>query len=309
MPFDESVLMTLQSLRSPALTRLFLFLTEFGDEMILMPLIAFLLWCVDKRRAIYVGISFFVGLFINQLLKITFCVPRPFLRFEGLTAAAEALRGASGFSFPSGHTAGAVAVYGAVWTLTEKKWLKGLSAFLILAVALSRIYLGVHTPADVLTALIVGVGLVALVRLTSRSLALNPGLKKSLALFGFAAIAAGLVYVLIKPYPDGTEISLKSDSMKTLGASFGALTGFLIEERRIRFAHPQKLLTKILVFIPGIALTIGLRIVLKAPLNAAFGEMVGSLVRYALISLWVTALYPAVFSRALNRRPDPEPAA
>lgn len=304
MPFDESVLMALQSMRTPALTWLFLFLTEFGDEMILIPLIAFLLWCVHKRSAVYIGISFFVGLFVNQFLKITFCIPRPFLRFENLTTATEALRGVSGFSFPSGHTAGATAVYGSIWSLTDKKWLKGLMAFLIAAVALSRMYLGVHTPSDVLTAAVVGVALVALVRLAANSLTLNPELKKSFVIFGFAVIAAGLVYVLVKPYPAGTEIKLKSDTMKTLGASLGGLIGFLIEERWIRFTHPQKTLEKILVFLPGIALTIGFRILLKTPLNAAFGEMAGSFIRYTLITLWVTALYPAIFDRILSRKAD-----
>lgn len=309
MPFDESVLMTLESLRTPALNCLFLFLTKFGEEMILMPLIAFLLWCGHKRNAIYIGTSYFVGLFVNNFLKITFCIPRPFLRFENLTAVTEALPSASGFSFPSGHTAGAAAVYGAIWTLSDKKWLKGLMALLIAAVALSRLYLGVHTPSDVLTAIAVGAALVALLRLAANSLAINPDLKKSFFIFGFAAIICGLFYVLVKPYPAGTEIKLKSDTMKTLGAALGALVGFLVESRWIRFNHPQSWIAKILVFITGIALTIGLRIFLKAPLNAALGEMSGGLIRYALISLWITAFYPAVFSRVLNPRGNRRPTA
>ena len=106
MSLDESVLMIFQSLRIPALTGVFLFLTEFGAETIQLPLIAYLYWCEKKRSAILIGISFFSGMIVNQLLKITFCVQRPFLRFENLAAVAEALPGASGFSFPSGHTAG-----------------------------------------------------------------------------------------------------------------------------------------------------------------------------------------------------------
>ena len=125
MPFDESVLMTLQSLRTPALTSLFLFFTQFGEETILLPLIAFLFWCGYKRNAIFLGISFFLGLFVNNLLKITFCIPRPFLRYENLNAVPEALLHATGFSFPSGHTAGAAAVYGGAWTLSDQRWLRG----------------------------------------------------------------------------------------------------------------------------------------------------------------------------------------
>ena len=138
MPLDESVLMIFQSLRIPALTGVFLFLTEFGAETIQLPLIAFLYWCGKKRSAILIGISFFSGMIVNQLLKITFCVQRPFLRFENLAAVAEALPGASGFSFPSGHTAGAISVYGMIAALTEKRWLKIVMVSLIVAVGISR---------------------------------------------------------------------------------------------------------------------------------------------------------------------------
>ena len=50
------------------------------------------------------------------------------------------------------------------------------------------------------------------------------------------------------------------------------------------------------------ALTTAFRVILKTPLDAALGEMAGGLIRYALISIWITALYPAIFAHLLNRR-------
>lgn len=309
MPFDEPVLMTFQSLRIPALTGVFLLLTEFGAETIQLPLIAFLYWCGKKRIAILIGISFFSGMVVNQLLKITFCVQRPFLRFENLAAVAEALPGASGFSFPSGHTAGAISVYGMIAMLTEKRWLKVVMVSLIAAVGISRLYLGVHTPTDVLAAIVIGTLILIAVRIASRSLAANPALKNRFLLLGFALLLISMLYALLKPYPEGTGAFLRSDVMKTVGAALGGLIGFRVEESKLRFEAPKSWLGKILVFIPGIALTMALRVLLKAPLNAAFGELVGSFVRYVLITFWITALYPVLFGWTLRRAKRTAPVA
>ena len=309
MPFDEPVLMTFQSLRIPALTGVFLLLTEFGAETIQLPLIAFLYWCGKKRIAILIGISFFSGMVVNQLLKITFCVQRPFLRFENLAAVAEALPGASGFSFPSGHTAGAISVYGMIAMLTEKRCLKIVMVSLIAAVGISRLYLGVHTPTDVLAAIVIGTLILIAVRIASRSLAANPALKNRFLLLGFALLLVGALYALMKPYPEGTGAFLRSDVMKTIGAALGGLIGFRVEESKLRFEAPKSWLGKILVFIPGIALTMALRVLLKAPLNAAFGELVGSFVRYVLITFWITALYPVLFGWTLRRAKRTAPVA
>ena len=309
MPFDEPVLMTFQSLRIPALTGVFLLLTEFGAETIQLPLIAFLYWCGKKRIAILIGISFFSGMVVNQLLKITFCVQRPFLRFENLAAVAEALPGASGFSFPSGHTAGAISVYGMIAMLTEKRWLKIVMVSLIAAVGISRLYLGVHTPTDVLAAIVIGTLILIAVRIASRSLAANPALKNRFLLLGFALLLISMLYALLKPYPEGTGAFLRSDVMKTVGAALGGLIGFRVEESKLRFEAPKSWLGKILVFIPGIALTMALRVLLKAPLNAAFGELVGSFVRYVLITFWITALYPVLFGWTLRRAKRTAPVA
>lgn len=309
MPFDEPVLMTFQSLRIPALTGVFLLLTEFGAETIQLPLIAFLYWRGKKRIAILIGISFFSGMVVNQLLKITFCVQRPFLRFENLAAVAEALPGASGFSFPSGHTAGAISVYGMIAMLTEKRWLKIVMVSLIAAVGISRLYLGVHTPTDVLAAIVIGTLILIAVRIASRSLAANPALKNRFLLLGFTLLLISMLYALLKPYPEGTGAFLRSDVMKTVGAALGGLIGFRVEESKLRFEAPKSWLGKILVFIPGIALTMALRVLLKAPLNAAFGELVGSFVRYVLITFWITALYPVLFGWTLRRAKRTAPVA
>jgi membrane-associated phospholipid phosphatase len=88
---------------------------------------------------------------LNSLLKLLFARPRPNV-FPPLMAE-------TSYSFPSGHTMSAVAVYGLLALLL---WQRGQYAWALLPglwvplVALSRVYLGVHYPSDVLASLALG---------------------------------------------------------------------------------------------------------------------------------------------------------
>lgn len=158
---DIDYLLSLQSLRSithQVFNSLFLFTTTFGEDFIIMSLISGIYWCVRKQSALYLLFNFHLGNFINQAIKITVCAYRPWIRDSRITPVDSARPGASGYSFPSGHTAKAMAVWGglAVHDFKRNKPLASILLLIILAVGFSRNYLGVHTPQDVLVSLILG---------------------------------------------------------------------------------------------------------------------------------------------------------
>ena len=158
---DIDYLLSLQSLRSithQVFNSLFLFTTTFGEDFIIMSLISGIYWCVRKQSALYLLFNFHLGNFINQAIKITVCAYRPWIRDSRITPVDSARPGASGYSFPSGHTAKAMAVWGglAVYDFKRNKPLASILLLIILAVGFSRNYLGVHTPQDVLVSLILG---------------------------------------------------------------------------------------------------------------------------------------------------------
>ena len=135
---DIEFLLWLEKMRTPALDALFLAVTKLGEEAVLIALICALYWCLNKRLAQFMIFNFFFGFMLNQLLKITFCVKRPFLRDARLKPVPQALKTATGYSFPSGHTADAVASYGslAVW-FRKKRLVSALFALLSMAIVLS----------------------------------------------------------------------------------------------------------------------------------------------------------------------------
>ena len=138
-------------------------------------------------------------LYINQLLKAVFLIPRPWVIDPEFTIVEAARAGATGYSFPSGHTQSAVCVLGMLALWVRDRVFTVLCVLGILAVAFSRMYLGVHTPLDVGVSLVTGAATVAVMpRLFDRAEASVRGRRCMAAgLMGFALLL--LLYVLFWP--------------------------------------------------------------------------------------------------------------
>ena len=94
----------LEGIRTPFLDRFMQFVTYFGQELIIIAVICALYWCADKRFAYLLGFTYFTAGLCVQTLKITFRIPRPWILDPEFKAVESALPGATGYSFPSGHT-------------------------------------------------------------------------------------------------------------------------------------------------------------------------------------------------------------
>ncbi len=307
MPADLLVLSNLEQIRTPFFTEFFLTLTKLGEETVLLPVLCLLYWCLDKRLALFVSLNFFSGALINQILKITFCISRPWVREPGLNPVPEAIEEASGFSFPSGHTANAVSVFGSllVW-FRKRKWIALPMIVLTLLIGFSRMYLGVHTLQDVAVSLAVGfLWLLVSVRLFSY-IEKNPEKDLHFLLFVLLVVLLSGAYLFLKSYPEGTDAALKADGMKTLGAITGAALGVFWDRRKIRFDVKAGIGANLLKLIAGLAVVLVLKSILKPWLNAIFGELFGSYLRYMLLLLWIFGFYPFLFAKVLktDRRSD-----
>ena len=119
---------------------------------------AFVYWCIDKRSGLYTIASYHASVSINAVVKLTFCVYRPWIRNSRVLPAGDAITTATGYSFPSGHTTTAAPIYGGLAVSTWKKlrWISVLCFICLGLTAFSRNYLGVHTPQDVLVGLAIG---------------------------------------------------------------------------------------------------------------------------------------------------------
>ena len=98
----------LESIRNPVLDTLMLLFTEFGNELLFIAAGLIMFWCIDKKQGYFVLLTGFFGVYINQFLKITCRVPRPWVQDPSFTIVEAAREAATGYSFPSGHTQTAV---------------------------------------------------------------------------------------------------------------------------------------------------------------------------------------------------------
>ena len=159
-PLDEAGLHAALAARTPPLTRVMLLITAAGGPLIAVPFtLGFCAWLRafrGGRTAVFYIVTCLSGWGMYALLKIALGRPRPSL--------IPRLDGAGWVSFPSGHAMIATIVFGLAMVLaTERSRGTGGSRAIIAAgciviagVALSRIYLGVHYPSDVVAGVLCG---------------------------------------------------------------------------------------------------------------------------------------------------------
>jgi membrane-associated phospholipid phosphatase len=137
---------------SPALDGLMSALTLLGEAAGFVLLISLLYWSLDRRLAVRLLLLYVLSLFINTWAKELLMQPRPFEYDPRVLR----LDSSGGGGLPSGHTQGAVVVWGFVALWVRKRWTTVLAVAVIILVSISRVYLGMHFPTDVLGAYLLG---------------------------------------------------------------------------------------------------------------------------------------------------------
>lgn len=158
--FDDAVLRWLGSHRTKPLDAFMLDITSLGTSSVVAMVVgvaALFLWLnKHKHSAILLLVSTFGGVALNNLLKLGFGRPRPDIITWATTA--------TFYSFPSGHAMSATVVYSTVAYLAgrlQRTYKARLAITLVAAaviaiICISRLYLGVHYPSDVVAGVIVG---------------------------------------------------------------------------------------------------------------------------------------------------------
>lgn len=127
-----------------------------GRLLILVVSAALLLWRRGVRTALWLAMTVLAGMLLNVALKQVFAAPRPDLLPH--------LDIVHTYSFPSGHAAGNMILFGALAMVVAGRSAYGAAALIIVVIGCSRVWLGVHWPSDVLAGWIEGLGWLALCR-------------------------------------------------------------------------------------------------------------------------------------------------
>ena len=293
-----ALLYWLQELRIPIITELMLLITHLGEETAFLVTAIIVFWCFSKKRGYYLMAVGFIGTIANQFLKMIFRVPRPWVMDENFTAVDAAKAEATGFSFPSGHTQSSVGTFGGLAYTAKHKWSRWICIAIAVLVPFSRMYLGVHTPQDVLVSVAIGLFLVLLVHPLIFGGSNN---KRILALLcSMIVLCIGYVlFVNLYSFPaDVDPVRLQSgieSGYTLLGALMGMLVVYIVDEKWLHFPVKAKWWAQIMKVVIGLALVLAVKSGLKAPLNMLFGDYAGRAVRYCLLVITAGIVWPLTF--------------
>lgn len=294
------ILYALEKNRTPFWNGVMSAVTQLGGEVIFIVAAVVVFWCVSKWEGYYLMTIAFCGTVLNQFLKLICRVPRPWVRDPNFTIVESARAEATGYSFPSGHTQNAIGLFGGMARWGGRRWVRlGLTA-LALVIAFSRMYLGVHTPADVGVSLVLAAALV---------LGLYPLMRRAQEkprymgyVLAAMLVVSGAFVVFVEAYGFSADTDAENlasgigNAWKMLGAVAGMTLAWLLDRRYIHFETQAVWWVQVIKVAVGMALLLAIKSGLKAPLLALLGhEGLAGGVRYFLLVLVAGAVWPLVF--------------
>lgn len=291
------ILYFLESLRFPVLDDAMLLVTRLGEETAFLVAALIVFWCVDKRKGYYIMSVGFIGTMGNQFLKLLCAVPRPWVLDPEFTIVEKAREAATGYSFPSGHSQNAVGTFGGIAAVTKTKWVQRLCIAIAVLVPFSRMYLGVHTPADVCAGSLMALLLVF--ALKPIAAAENEIRMKACILLMLALAVGLLLYVELFPFPENVDLHNLASGRKNAYTMMGCLVGvaivYVAEKKYVRFETKAIWWAQILKTVLGLALVLLVKEGLRAPLEAVLSVYPARAVRYFLIVVTAGCLWPLSF--------------
>ena len=286
-------------------------MTFWGELNTALLIVAVVYWCASKRLGTYLLMGWNVNRLVNGFLKITVCAYRPWIRDPRIVPFGNSIKTATGYSFPSGHSTNASAICGGgmLWK-NSTKTLRILLGIVFVLVPFSRIYLGVHTPQDVLCGAGLGLLTMWLTLKMMEHLENHPEKERLVAAVGIALAVLLAIYAGCKSYPrdhgaDGKVLvdgaKMAKDTFKCAGWYAAFLIGWLLEKRFVGFSTDVSPNVKAARFVGGVlgfyAVTLILLPLVKDWITGAAGTIVSCFIQM----FYIAFLFPFVFDRIEKR--------
>lgn len=232
------------------LDALMLAITFLGESLFLVLVLFVVYWCIDKKTGDFLVFCVYLSAGLNFTLKNIFTRPRPCFSDACREGAIRHVKvdnilvdtdfKPTSYSFPSGHAGIASGLYFGMATYFKRRWITVASVIVSLLIALSRIYLGVHYPTDVLAGLLCGVLCSVLVGALY------------LKFYRYKYLFYGVVTFL---FLIGALITGNTNMYALFGVGAGYTVGSIIEEKYVSFDLKSIWWKRILRFFVGLGST------------------------------------------------------
>ena len=260
-----------QEIANPFMDMFFLLISMLTNEYLYIGIIAVIYFSINKEKAIRMALLIMTNLSFNFLLKDIFKVERPYMKNKDIINKDPDT--GYGYSFPSGHSqfnSGFFTSLGCNFNII--KFIFYIILFLFL-VALSRVYLGVHSVLDVCAGLIIGF----VITYFMNKIIIKIMYSKKYLLYLFSLL--GIFNIVI---------SKNTDSMKILILYLGFVSGYIAESSFVNYKVPESIKRKIiniLVFLLGVII-----------IQLSFSPLPDKIriIKYFLIGFWASYLCPLI---------------
>ncbi len=305
----------LEGLRTPFWDAVMGVITYLGDEAGFMIVGMILVWCIDRKWGFRFFFMFMMGNILNQFLKAIFLIPRPWIIDPSFEAVGSAIPGATGYSFPSGHTQSVCVTLGGAASFIRKRWAYLAAGVLILLTAFSRMYLGVHTPLDVGVSLVTGVLTVVFFTWLFHRTENHRRTSMVILALGVLFAVAFMLYVYLRPARPANVAEFDAHAHKNafvmLGTILGLAVSWLLQDHAAEPPVKAVWWAQILKCAIGFALVIGIRAGLKPLLSLLDIGYVADGVRYFVMVMVGLTVWPLTFRffAKLGSPKEPTPEA
>lgn len=310
-PLQEFSILIIQALQtfSPALDAVMAFFTFLGRIEFYFLLIAFLYWIVDSKLGFRVSMILLSTDIVVTSLKTLLHQPRPYWVADVKQLSAE-----PSYGIPSSHASDSLAVWGYLIYHMRKNWFRVIAVTLIIMIALSRLYLGVHYLHDILFGWLIG-GLMLFIfikyeqKVSGWLEAHSTIFQISFAfLISLLMVAAGFtILALIASTPDPENWTIFSSDARSVshyfslaGAFFGGFSGYVLMKQHARFDTGGTWFQQTGRYLLGILFVF----IILFGLDALFGQLAADetvpgyilrYIRYGTTTLWVVFGAPWAF--------------
>lgn len=273
------------------------FLQICGEEYVLILVLGLLYWCIDKEVGRRASLAMVGSMLFGTLIKGLVLRRRPYMDNKQIQCVTPAHKEADimsikeqGYSFPSLHSTMSAATYGTIAVNIKKKVVVAICIIMPLLIGISRPFIGVHYPTDVLAGWTLGVICIFVLGGIENKFGYKIGFLVPLVIG-----IAGFFYCHDTEFYSG------------YGVALGLFLGFMFEEKCVKFEYCKKWWSYILRPVGGVVVFLILSLLLKIPTEIITMEetsvvaLIYRLFRYALSTFVTIGVYPYVFKLCKNK--------